>query len=51
MNIAGNAMQEADHTKQYHLASDESVEGLGGIVFQLKDSPAGTEALDKHKAE
>jgi RNase H-like domain found in reverse transcriptase len=37
-------MSGADSNLQYHLATDASKTGAGGILFQLYNEPAGTEA-------
>jgi RNase H-like domain found in reverse transcriptase len=37
-------MSGVDLNLQYHLATDASKTGAGGILFQLHDEPAGTEA-------
>lgn len=42
-------MGGADPDVQYHLATDASRWCLGGVLFQLKDEPPGTEATDKQK--
>jgi hypothetical protein len=42
-------MAGADPLRQYHLATDASKYALGGVLFQLTEEPAGTEATDKHK--
>lgn len=34
----------ADYTLQFHLATDASISGIGGVLFQLVDTPAGAEA-------
>lgn len=36
--MQNNAMQGADHYAPYHLATDASVRGLGGVLFQLLQS-------------
>jgi RNase H-like domain found in reverse transcriptase len=43
------AMSRADPELQYHLATDASKYGLGGVLFQLHGELAGTEAFPKHK--
>ena len=42
--IISNAMSGADPILQYHLATDASESALGGCLFQLHDTPPGTEA-------
>jgi hypothetical protein len=46
--VSENAMSSADPKKQYHLSTDASKYGLGGVLFQLHDIPEGTEASPKH---
>lgn len=45
--ICNNAMAGADHDRQYHLATDASNTGIGGILFQVHEVPPNTEATDK----
>ena len=42
-------MSGADPKKQYHLSTDASKYGLGGVLFQLHDILEGTEASSKHR--
>ena len=49
--ITENAMSGSDPDRQFHLATDASNQGIGGILFQLAASPAGTEATDKLKQD
>jgi len=46
-SITNNAMAGADPAAQYHLATDASKRGVGGVLFQLKGVPTGTEATPK----
>ena len=41
-------MLEADPQLQYHLAMDVSKYGVGGVLFQLHNTPTGTEARPQH---
>lgn len=45
--ISSNAMSGTDPTLQYHLVVDASKTAIGGVLFQMKDVPAGTEASPK----
>src|SRR5436305_5820723 len=47
--ISKNAMSGADTELQYHLSTDASKYGIGGVLFQLHDTPEGTEAGPKHR--
>ena len=42
-------MGGADPDVQYNLTTDASQLNLGGVSFQLKDSPTGDEATDNYK--
>ncbi|MCJ1422180.1 hypothetical protein MMC29_000059 [Sticta canariensis] len=42
-------MGGADPDVQYDLITDASKLYLGGVSFQLKDAPTGTEATDNYK--
>ncbi len=46
--IMENAMAGADPERQFHLCTDASKRGVGGILLQLQDVPAGTEADARH---
>jgi hypothetical protein len=48
--IAENAMASVDLKLQYHLAVDASKRATGGVLFQLHDVPAGTQAGPEHRA-
>jgi hypothetical protein len=48
--IAENAMASVDLKLQYHLAVDASKRATGGVLFQLHDVPAGTQASPEHRA-
>lgn len=39
-----NAVHRGDETRQYHLATDASAHSIGGVLFKLLVSPAGTNA-------
>jgi RNase H-like domain found in reverse transcriptase len=41
--VSENTISGADPNLQYHLATNASKTGAGGILFQLHDEPAGTE--------
>ena len=41
--ISENAMAGADPEMQYHLATDASLTRLGGVLFQLLNTPENTE--------
>lgn len=41
-SICQNACTGADDTIQYHLSTDASKTGAGGVLFQLRNQPAGT---------
>ena len=47
--VSDNAMAGADPDLQYHLAVDASENNVGGVLFQLKGTPPGTEATSKFK--
>ena len=40
--IIENAVYGGDETIQYHLMTDASLYAIGGVLFQLPNSPAGT---------
>jgi len=40
--IVSNVVYGGDDSKQYHLMTDASLHALGGVLFQLSDSPVGT---------
>jgi hypothetical protein len=40
--IIDNVVYGGDETKQYHLMTDASLHAIGGVLFQLPDTPAGT---------
>lgn len=42
--VCSNVLSGGDLGKQYHLATDASRTGLGGVLFQLKNKPAGSNA-------
>lgn len=42
-------MRGADPAIQYHLATDASKWCLGGVLFQLIDTPSGTKAMHSYK--
>lgn len=42
--ITTNAMSGTEPNLQYHLAVDASKNAIGGVLFQVKNVPAGTEA-------
>lgn len=42
--IANNAIAGSDPEMQFHLAVDASQTIIGGVLFQLHGTPAGTEA-------
>ena len=44
-------MSGADPERQYYLSMDASKYAMGGVLFQLHDVPAGTEATDRHQAD
>lgn len=46
-SITDNAMAGADPAAQYHLVTDASKRGVGGVLFQLKGVPTGTEGTPK----
>jgi hypothetical protein len=48
--IAENAMASVDLKLQYHLAVDASKRATGGVLFQLHEVPAGTQAGPEHRA-
>src|SRR5437762_9342352 len=48
--ISENAMSGADPKLQYHLSTDASKYGIGGVLFQLHDTTTGTEAGPEHRA-
>lgn len=48
-SIMENACSGSDEGLQYHLSSDASKTGTGGVLFQLPGVPAGTTAGNKHK--
>ena len=41
-------MLGANPKLQYHLSADASKYGIGGVLFQLHDTPAGTEVGPQH---
>ncbi|KAJ5679602.1 hypothetical protein N7462_007846 [Penicillium macrosclerotiorum] len=43
-HIARVKLTGGDPTIQYHLATDASGQGLGGVLFQIADVPVGTRA-------
>ncbi|KAK7583109.1 hypothetical protein V3481_012403 [Fusarium oxysporum f. sp. vasinfectum] len=45
-SIQNNATSGADSTKQFHLATDASVDGTRGVL-QLDDTPAGEDSTEK----
>lgn len=47
--VSDNVMGGADPEAQYHLATDASKLCLGGVLFQLRDTPIGVEATDSFK--
>jgi RNase H-like domain found in reverse transcriptase/Integrase zinc binding domain len=49
--ISENAMSGADPKQQYHLATDASKYGTGGVLFQLHGEPAGTEAQPRYRSK
>jgi hypothetical protein len=49
--IVNNAVFGGDATKQYHLATDASGKAFGGVLFQLVDSPPGTNATPATRKE
>lgn len=40
--VAANCVSGGDSTLQYHLSTDASATGLGGVLFQLPNHPPGT---------
>ena len=46
-SITENAMAGADQSLQLHLATDASISGLGGALFQIHDTTVGTEVSPK----
>ena len=44
-------MSGADPNLQYHLATDASKYGLGGVLFQHYDEPVGTEAQPRYRSK
>lgn len=49
--ISKNAMAGADHSSQFHLATDASLHALGGVLFQLSGIAPGTEASKEHRSQ
>jgi hypothetical protein len=49
-SIAENACAGTDYALQFHLVTDASKTGVGGVLFQLRGIPAGTMAGPKHRA-
>lgn len=45
--IANNAIAGSDPETQFHLAVDASHRAIGGVLFHLHSTPAGTEATTK----
>ncbi len=45
--IASVSLARGDSSRQYHLATDASGTGIGGVLFQLRDILAGTVASEK----
>ena len=48
-SIISNAVYGGDDRIQYHLATDASKTGMGGVLFQIIDQPAGTIAAQKNR--
>ncbi|KAI0115910.1 hypothetical protein GGR51DRAFT_555786 [Nemania sp. FL0031] len=46
--IQNRAVKNPDPTLQYHLATNASLTGAGGVLFQVADQPTGTEITDKN---
>jgi hypothetical protein len=44
-------MTGADHSRQFHLASNTSLYSSGGALFQILNCNAGTEAIDALKKD
>jgi hypothetical protein len=42
MAVSANCTSGGDPTLQYHLSTDASATGLGGVLFQLPGHPSGT---------
>ncbi|MCJ1462249.1 hypothetical protein MMC07_000849 [Pseudocyphellaria aurata] len=49
--VSDNVAEGAGPKSQYHLATDVSKFCAGGVLFQLKDQPPGTEATDQHRTK
>lgn len=47
-SIILNAMYSGDERKQYHLSTNASKRGLGGVLFQFANEPPGTTASPKN---
>lgn len=51
-SVLRNAVSSGDPTRQYHLATDASLTGAGGVLFQILDTPPGTKSSAKtHQKE
>lgn len=46
-HITAVTLAGGDPSTQYHLATDASDQGLGGVLYQMVDQPAGTRSTIK----
>ena len=49
--IIENIVFGGDETMQYHLMTDASIHAIGGVLFQLPNTPAGTSLTTKTRKE
>jgi RNase H-like domain found in reverse transcriptase len=49
--ILNNVVHGGDDARQYHLSTDASKEGMGGVLFQLLGVPVGTVAASKYRPD
>jgi hypothetical protein len=49
--IASISLAGGDNSRQYHLATDASGTGIGGVLFQLRDTSAGTVPLENTRGK